>query len=352
MASWTSLNSFHNEYLIAHDALTLRKLTGMEVIDQDLEYQLNPKTFLPYNMMANRSMPMADYFHWQSSSKSPLAFASLLPRASLMKWLWALLLKTILPVNRGEYHFYSLILSPMNTTLIFRILIHLRHLGYPSHWLSDFLAQILSNIAVTSARPPKTCPLEIEESTSDNPMRRLSITPFVPELTSLSLIFQPFLPFTIVTSSLPPPSAVYEYNLSAPYNADGLRIPSNERQVWILVFHDTRLWHEVYDDTRFQSYDLRAFLDSSSDGRLPKPEAKRAEMFREKGLLIVSTFEYEAKTKRAKMWMVEDKMNAMVESGRWRVGLWSTENWQSCDSVRLTKGGARGLIKGKRRFDW
>ena len=324
----------------------------MEVLDQDLEYQMDPKTFIPYNITANRSVPVADYFHWKSNSKSPLAFASLLPRASLMKWLWALLLKTILPVNRSECHFYKLILSPLNTTLIFRILIHFRHLGYPSHWLSDFLAQILSNTAVISARPPKTCPLDIEESTRKNPITKLSITPFVPELTSLSLIFQPFLPFTIVTSSLPPPSAVYEYHLSAPNNAAGLLIPSNERQVWILVFHDARLWREVYDNTRFQSYDLRALLDSSGDGRLPKQKDKRAETFREKGVLVVSTFEYEAKTKRVKLWMVEDKMDAMAESGFWRVGLWSTEIWRSCDSVPLIEGGARGLTKGKRWFDW
>lgn len=295
---------------------------------------------------------MDGYFHWQSCGKGPLAFASLLPRASLMKWLWALLLKTILPLNRSEYNFHKLILSPMNTTLIFRILIHLRHLGYPSHWLSDFLAQILSNTAVTSARPPKTCPLDIEESTRDNPKTALSMTPFVPELTSLSLIFQPFLPFTVVTSSLPSPSAVYEYNLSAPDNTGGLPLPSFERQVWILVFHDARLWHEIYDDTPFQSSDLRSLLDSSSEGRLPKPEAKRARTFREKGVLVVSTFEYEAKTKRVKLWMVEDIMDAMVGSGCWKVGLWSTETWRSCDSVTLTRGGARGLTKGKRWFDW
>lgn len=324
----------------------------MEVLDEDLEYKMNPKTFVPHNMMARRFMPMSNYFHWQSSSKNPLAFASLLPRASLMKWLWALLLKTILPVDRSSYHLYDLILSPMNTTLIFRILIHLRHIGYPSHWLSDFLAHILSNMAVTSARPPKTSPLDIEESTRDNPMTKLSITPFVPELTSLSLIFQPFLPFSIVTSSLPPPSAVYEYHLSAPDNAGGSPIPSNERQVWILVFHDARLWRKVYDNRSFQSYDLRALLDSSNDGRLPKAEAKLAGVLREKGILVVSTFEYEAKTKRAKLWMVENTMDAMIESGCWRVGLWSTENWRSCDSVLLTKGGTRGLMKGKRWFDW
>lgn len=324
----------------------------MEVLDQDLDYRMDPRTFLPCNIMASRNMPMADYFHWHSSSKRPLAFASLLPRGPMMKWLWALLLKTILPVNRSEHHLYNLILSPMNTTIIFRMLIHLRHLGYPSHWLSDFLAQILSNNVVTSARPPKTCPLDIAESTRDNPMMRLSIAPFVPELTSLSLIFQPFLPFTVVTSSLPSPSAVCEYHLSVLDNAGGLPIPSNERQVWILVFHDAKLWREVYDDKSFQSCDLRGLLDSSSDSRLPKPEAKRAEKVREKGVLVVSTFEYEAKKKRAKLWMIEEKMYAMVESGHWRVGLWSTETWRSCDSVPVTNGGRCGFRKGKRWFDW
>ena len=313
---------------------------------------MNPRTFLPCNLMASRCLPMSDYFHLQRSSKSLLAFATLLPRASLMKWLWALLLKTILPVNRSEFQFNYLILSPMNMTPMFRILIHLRHLGYPSHWLSDFLTQFLSNNAVTSARPPKTCPLDIGESTRDNPTIRISVAPWVPELTSLCLIFQPFMPFTVVTSSLPPPTAVYEYQLSLPDNIGGVTIPSYERQVWILVFYKATLWREIYDEKSFASCDLRQFLDSSDDDRLPKPEAQRAQRFREAGVMVVSTFEYDAKAKRAKLWMVAERMDQMVESGCWKVGLWSTETWRSCDSVPLTQGGARGLIKGKRWFDW
>ena len=147
-----------------------------------------------------------------------------------MKWLFAFFFKITLPVNRDGVGFNELIFSPLNATIIFRILIHLQHLGYPCHWLSDFLDGILSNNVVTSARPPSTSPLAIVESKKDGPVKRISVAPFIPEMKALTLIFEPILPFAVMTKDLPPPSAVHEYIVTVPLSDRGLPPLAFDRQ--------------------------------------------------------------------------------------------------------------------------
>ena len=343
MGSWRTIHGFHNEYLLAPDANTLAKLTRTAIIDQDVDSVPDPIKWV---------LPVGGYYRWGRTGKGPLPFSSLLPRAALMKWLFALFLKITLPVNRDGFPFHELILSPLNATLIFRILIHLQHLGYPCHWLSDFLDCILSNNVLTSARPPRTSPLAIAETKKDKPVKRISVAPFIPEMIALTLMFEPILPFAVMTKDLPPPSAVHKYTLTVPRSKRGLPPLAFDRQGWILVFHNTTLW-EFFDDDddAFSYFDLRGLLDGSWDSKMNPIEAEDVYKFRDKGLVMVSTLKYDAKAQEATIWMVQDHMNAMLRDGDWMCGLWSTETWKSCDAVKVYEGGARGVKKVKRWFD-
>ena len=80
-------------------------------------------------------------------------------------------------------------------------------------------------------------------------------------------------------------------------------------------------------------------------------EAEDAYKFRDEGLVIVSTLKYDVKAKEATIWMLEDQMNAMLRDGNWMCGLWSTETWKSCDTVKVYEGGVRGVRKVKRWFE-
>lgn len=265
-----------------------------------------------------------------------------------MKWLFALVFKITLPVNRDGVAFHELILSPLNATVIFRILIHLQHVGYPSHWLSDFLDGILSNNVVTSARPPKTSSLTIAESKKDNPVKRTSVAPFIPEMIALTLIFEPILPFAVMTKDLPPPTAVHEYTVTVPRSKRGLPPMAFDRQGWILAFHKTTLWEFLDDDDVFSYCDLRGLLDGSWDAKMNPIEAEDVYKFRDEGLVVVSTLKYDAKAQEAMIWMLEDQINAMLRDGNWMCGLWSTETWKSCDAVKVYEGGVRRVKKVKR----
>ena len=342
LGSWRTIHGFHNEYLLAPDAATLAKLTRMTIIDQHEGNLPDPTKWV---------LPLGDYYRWGRTGKGPLSFSSLLPRAALMKWLYAVFFKIALPVNRHGVAFHELILSPLNATVIFRILIHLQHLGYPSHWLSDFLDCILSNYVVTSARPPRTSPLTIAETKKDRPVKKMSVAPFVLEMTTLLLMFEPILPFTVMTKDLPPPSAVHEYIVTVPRSKRGLPPMAFERQGWILVFHHTKLWELLDDEDVFSYCDLRGLLDGSWDAKMNSIEAQDVYKFRDEGLVLVSTLKYDAKAMEATVWMLEEKMDAMLRDGNWMCGLWSTEIWKSCDAVKVYEGGLRGVRKVKRWFE-
>ena len=89
---------------------------------------------------------LAKYLQWSFTSHEPLAFSELLPRPKLNSWLFTIFFKIAIPVNRKsqDWH-HTLIYAPLNLTIFFRLLIHLHQVGYPSHWLSDVLVQILEN---------------------------------------------------------------------------------------------------------------------------------------------------------------------------------------------------------------
>lgn len=124
-----------------------------------------------------------------------------------------------------------------------------------------------------------------------------------------------------------------------------------ERQGWILVFHHTKLWELLDDEDVFSYCDLRGLLDGSWDAKMNSIEAQDVYKFRDEGLVLVSTLKYDAKAMEATVWMLEEKMDAMLRDGNWMCGLWSTEIWKSCDAVKVYEGGLRGVRKVKRWFE-
>ena len=166
--------------------------------------------------------------------------------------------------------------------MMFRVLIHLRNIGYPAHWLSDFLSQTLSNKVVTSARTPNTSPLDIDESMKAHSKLRCSIAPFVPELTTLTLFFQPILPFAVLAQSLPLPRTIYQYSITLPKVADEIhnhQLKSHERPVWNMVFFVLTHWQDLFGIQKpYLSDKLRKILDSSIDAQ---QQRKKIQRFRE-----------------------------------------------------------------------
>jgi hypothetical protein len=102
--------------------------------------------------------------------------------------------------------------SPLNLSVLFRLVAQLRVIGYPSHWMPECLDAIIENTVTATTRPPRSSPTTIAEVTNDYPDRRLSTAPFADEMAFLARIFQPLLPFSL-TSTLPPLDDIYHYTI-------------------------------------------------------------------------------------------------------------------------------------------
>ena len=79
----------------------------------------------------------------------------LLTREEVEKWLYAFFMKTVLPTKRPAVQGVAPIFSPLNMSVLFRLLSTLFHNGYPARWLSGILSTLLNNEVETTARLPR-----------------------------------------------------------------------------------------------------------------------------------------------------------------------------------------------------
>lgn len=157
--------------------------------------------------------PLTVYFRWHRTNDTAADPSALFPRSSFHRWLFALFFKIVLPVNRSGQIWDELIYCPLNLTIFFRALVHLKEIGYPSRWLSETLVQIIENTVTTSTRPPRTSPLDIEEARKEHQMKKLSTTPFVTEMKTLAATFEPILPFAVISHAVPALESIYRLKI-------------------------------------------------------------------------------------------------------------------------------------------
>lgn len=200
---WKSMDQFNHEYMLVHEPKLLWQLTQMKQLP-------NPRA-------QPDGYPCGDYMIWERMSRSPLSHELRAPRDIVSRWLFAHFFKTVLPAPRGQdSHYNHVVYSPLNLTSFFRLLLHLHEIGYPPHWLADVLTRILDNDVTTTARPPKTRPVLPEDIDRAHPPAKLSTAPYQAEMSTLTVLFYRLLPFSPITAStLPAPSSIYSYSLTA-----------------------------------------------------------------------------------------------------------------------------------------
>lgn len=113
-------NSFAEYQLITSDSM-LRKLTQVKI---------------PHKGSGDY-LPLLSYlwYQWDPSAFNIFKqnFSSPLGREEFNKWLYGLFFKLALPSYRDYSDRSAVILTPLNVTTFFRMLIHLHTRGYPSH---------------------------------------------------------------------------------------------------------------------------------------------------------------------------------------------------------------------------
>ena len=158
-----SLNHFHYEYCLISDGKALAKTFKFKYEanweDPDQKHEPDKPTDL-----SNGFLPLSDHPRWQMSSSSVLGYEALLSKPDLIKWPHGLLLKLAVPaIRETAEQTMSPVVAPLNLTIFFRLLARLHETGYPKHWLSGILTDILLDRIKPSARPPSTCPLDFSK---------------------------------------------------------------------------------------------------------------------------------------------------------------------------------------------
>ena len=303
--------AFINEYCIVEDTNRLFKLFSCSVL------RVSPSTVLP----------VADYIDW-FRAKSKLGFADLLDRDTLTTWLYAIFLKMVLPAQR-ETRSWTLIYSPFNLGVFFRIILHLSQVGYPAQWLEEVLSSLLTNNVATRARTPHSVPLDISETEAmrQGPVCKMSVAPFVAELTTLASMWLPALGFGLFkgASAVPPATAVGKYSVIF----DNVTMNAISSPSFVLLMHDALaglvLWHSNVSPKAVISDDER-------DKQRRPPGAEQAHR---EGIHVISVWTFTSSERRATFWMRSDLMTMMQgDQKKWSICMLRVDSWELCASPR------------------
>ncbi|MCJ1447172.1 MAG: hypothetical protein MMC23_007682 [Stictis urceolatum] len=250
-------------------------------------------------------------------------------------------MKIALPWHREMINQRSIVVSPLNLTILFRVFVRLRDAGYPAHWISDSIYEFLSGQGITTtARPPRRLPLKIEDVRCEHPVKKLTVEPFVAEFGCLAAIFQPLLQMELVHMYIPEISSIYHYTFELKDSELWLRPDLSNL---VLVFWD----HGPFLDAAGGGapHDLRPLLDPSWGEVSPQMGHPKVQHFREKGVAVWSTFEFDVGKKVVKVVMDKEFVD-MCKRKRWWMGLWRTDMW--CRAFTLPVEVRFAVQKGER----
>lgn len=292
---------FNNEYI---------GLSAESDLEKSFHVRMEP---LPFP--GDAPLVMTEYLRW-SRTKTSTDLVALMSRPDLELRLHRLFFKLAIPKERQARDFL-LIWSPLNLTAFVRVCIHLHGIGYPAHWISDVVSDILSGKLTSKSRPPRSEPLKIREvkEESSNKTIEQSTAPFVAELSTLVSLWQQAgtLRFGILSCTVPDVTLVHKYSVTF----DDVPDIVAETPSFVLLLFDTDLLPP-------QSTTIRPYLlDDERGDRSP-----RARAIRERGLHVLSTWGWHRPSKTATFWLRKDVFERL-EDKKWAISIWRTDNWIS-----------------------
>jgi hypothetical protein len=319
--SWQTVEDYLADYNQIPDTSTLSALSQIQVL-------IRENTQMAY--------PMADYTYYTWSVAGPHIFPSLLPRKKFTKWFYSLFFRLALPMTLNLVDNMRVIFSPLNLCVLLRLITQLRSFGYSSHWLSEPLLNIIYNTVNTTARPPRTKPMRPVDVKREYRDKKLCTAPFSHELATLARLFQPLLPFKLVSSAIPDSSDIYKHSLRLP----GYENIAPQPSCLVVVF----MKESLFPDSKAPAsmlFNLGFFLNPSTDEMVDEFKIAEVEQLRDEGVRVWSTFHWDGDAKMASLWMSEGLVNEMAEK-KWSVGTWRTDIWMPACGPELV--GFEGVV--------
>ena len=308
------------------------------ITDCSMLEKLMQATFFEQRKYPTEPWPLDNYQVFARSTSQALGFTDLLPRDDFNKWFYALFFKIALPMNWEEQHNCPAgasdtckILSPLNLTVLFRLLSHLSSVGYPAHWLVEIITNLLSDKVVTTGRPPRESPLTIKSAKRQHPAKKLSTALFIPELRTLTSMLECTLPFSLPASVPHPPlENIALYTICLPEWLRSYK-PEWQKNLVLIFLNDIKCFSSMQVNEKRPFLDLRPFLDPSWDEvedpyrHLDSDMEKR--WFKDLKMVLWSTFEWDSEAKMAKAWMDRSFIEKADEENWW-CGIWKVDTWE------------------------
>ncbi|KAK0442712.1 uncharacterized protein EV420DRAFT_1752253 [Desarmillaria tabescens] len=128
----------------------------------------------------------------------PRPLHELASKAELVVWLTMVFIYTILP-GYSSHIPSARVINSGNLVMFVDLLVHLHRVGFPPHWLGDFLGAVLSNSLVTDvATYSGEWPVPLEEQDKRVPQRKVNIYPWLVDLESILADAYEAIPFHFV----------------------------------------------------------------------------------------------------------------------------------------------------------
>ncbi|KAI4759284.1 hypothetical protein E4T52_07271 [Aureobasidium sp. EXF-3400] len=309
--AFDKVEDYNSEYNLLPDDFSTQKV---------FPCKFQKKAALPY-FPPGMALIAEDYMHWSNLS-ARIDFDKLMDRPTLTAWIHTLLLKIAIPAQRMVPD-TLLVISPFNPTVFFRVLLHLKGVGYPMHWLSEILTNIITNPLETRATHVKSVPVTVADARQilekSRPLQKISIKPFMADLTTLTSIWLPALGFGLFKGYelLPKPKDIRKYSIDFKY----VRFENAFEKTFVLVFMDTAFLGPIGPVIPLRP--LLCQQDRDIRNGIPSPVD-----LREKGLHVVTTWDFDTEKRRATFWMRQDIIRSMSTGGAdWYVGIWRTDSW-------------------------
>ncbi|KAI0672209.1 hypothetical protein C8Q78DRAFT_1188078 [Trametes maxima] len=129
----------------------------------------------------------------------PLPLEKIATREELATWLTRVLFNVFIP-GRSAPRPYTVRL-PHNLVAFFGLLIHLRRVGFPGHWLSGFLARVLNGSMISEIAPyADEWPVPVEYLSQRVASRRVRMDPWLVEFESIIASAYYALPFPVAAA--------------------------------------------------------------------------------------------------------------------------------------------------------
>ncbi|OBW64251.1 MAG: hypothetical protein AUREO_056830 [Aureobasidium pullulans] len=304
----------HEDYLAEYTLLT-----GLNRVERYFGVELR-KDSSSLNGWGRPGVVLHDYTMWTVRSQGPpkkLPANERMSRAAVEKYLQAHLLKICLPYPRPKLSAHQTLRAPLNLTVLFRLISHLQSLGYPAHWFSDILGQMLQGTVLTTARAPRQLVTTVGAAKKLYSSMNISVKPWLAELTTLSSIWRGLLPFGLLCEDglVPDIGRVSKYSLKFPTPSDDML----NRPHFTVVFWNTSLGAVPTS--------LRWLLLDDEEG----DRSRKAIKIREEGIHILTTFQWSSDTTTASFWLQSDVVMAM-QKGDWKAYIWRLDTWQPVTS--------------------